>query len=116
LGAHVFKGIGEIDLLAHSDAVLGNSGSAEAFVDDDIATGGPEGAAHGMGQLVGSTQKLLAGIVGIKQLLGHIKKSPWDSGPRPQTPFWERSVPKREFGNEETFSQPWRGYRSREGF
>ena len=34
---------------------------------------GPRVTAHGVGQLLGARQKLLAGVVGIEQLLCHVR-------------------------------------------
>ena len=75
LGAHVLEGIGELDFLGDGDAVLGDGGAAEAFLDDDVAAGRPERAADGLGELFGAGEQLLAGVVGVEQLLGHMSSS-----------------------------------------
>ena len=71
LRAHVLERIGQLDLLADGDAVLGDGRPAEALVDDDVAPGGPEGAAHRMSKFLGSGEELLAGVVGVEKLFGH---------------------------------------------
>ena len=77
LGPHVLERIGQIDFLADGDAVLGDGGPAERFVDDDVAACGPEGAADRLGQLLGSGEELFAGVVGVEQLFGHGIESPF---------------------------------------
>src|SRR5262249_49341025 len=71
LGPHVLERIGQVDLLADGDAVLGDGRSAEGLVDDDVAPGRSEGQPDRMGQLVGAGQELLARLIGIQKLLRH---------------------------------------------
>ena len=72
LGAHVLERIGQVDFLGDGDAVLGDGRAAEGLVDDDVAAGRPERDADGLGQLLGAREELLAGVVGVEQLLRHI--------------------------------------------
>ena len=71
LGAHVLERVGQVDFLGDRDAVLGDGRAAEGLVDDDVPAGRPERDADGLGQLLGPGEELLAGVVGIEQLLGH---------------------------------------------
>ena len=47
-------------------------GPAEGLVDDDVAAGRPERDADRLGQLLGPGEELLAGVVGVEQLLRHV--------------------------------------------
>ncbi len=60
LGAHVLEGIGQVDLLADGDAVLGDGRPAETLVENDVASGRPESDAHGASQLIGAGEQFLA--------------------------------------------------------
>src|SRR5918911_1620740 len=51
LGAHVLERVGQVDLLADGDAVLGDGRPAKALVEDDVAPGRAEGQADRVGQL-----------------------------------------------------------------
>ena len=52
LGAHVFVGVFQLDLLGDGDAVLGDGGRAEGLFEDDVAAGGAEGDLDGAGELL----------------------------------------------------------------
>src|SRR5205085_6303676 len=41
------------------------------LVDDDVSAGRPEGDADRVGELLGAREELLAGVVGVEELLGH---------------------------------------------
>ena len=47
-------------------------GPPKRLVDDDVPAGRPEGDADRLGQLLGAGQELLAGVVGVEQLLRHV--------------------------------------------
>ena len=52
LGAHVLKGILELDFLRNGDPVLRDGGRAEFLVDDDISSPGSQGNLDGVGELL----------------------------------------------------------------
>src|SRR5438034_1116498 len=62
LGAHVLELVLELDLLGDGDAVLGDAGSAERLVEDDVAALGAERHLDGVGEDVHATQHLVACI------------------------------------------------------
>ena len=78
LGAHVLVGVLQLDLLGDGDAVLGDGRAAPALVEDGIAAARPEGGADGPGQLGDAGQQLLAGLIGVGQLLGSHWRSPFE--------------------------------------
>ena len=67
------NGSGRSISLRDRDAVLGDGRAAEGLVDDDVAAGRPERDADRVGQLLGPGQQLLAGFVGVEQLLRHVR-------------------------------------------
>ena len=62
LGAHVLELVFELDLLGDGDAVLGDAGSAEALVENDVAALRAERHPHGIGENVDPAQHLVASI------------------------------------------------------
>src|SRR5262249_14138230 len=60
LGDHVLELVGELDVLGDGDTVLGDAGSAERLVEDDIAALRTERHLHGIGEDVDATQHLVA--------------------------------------------------------
>ena len=61
LGAHVLELVFEFDLLGDGDAVLGDQGSAEGFLEHHVAALGPEGGLDGVGESVDAFQDVGAG-------------------------------------------------------
>ena len=70
LRAHVFVGVFELDLLGDGDAVLGDGGRAEGFLEDDVAAGGAEGDLDGAGEFLDAAENCLAGFVVECDLFG----------------------------------------------
>ncbi len=70
LGAHVLELVLELDLLGDGDAVLGDAGSAEALVEDDVAALRAERDLHRIGEGVDAAQHLVARIGGKSYVLG----------------------------------------------
>jgi hypothetical protein len=66
LGAHVLEGIGQVDLLADGNAVLGDGRAAEALVEDDIPSGRPQRDSDGASQFISAGEQLLARFVGVE--------------------------------------------------
>ena len=64
LGAHILELVVELDLLGDGDAVLGDAGSAERLVDNDIAALRTEGHSNGVGENIDAAQHLLARVGG----------------------------------------------------
>jgi hypothetical protein len=64
LGAHVLVGVVEFDLLGDGDAVLGDGGGAEGFLEDDDAAGGAEGDLDGLGEFLDAAEDRVA-CVGV---------------------------------------------------
>src|SRR5690606_22822055 len=62
--------VGELDLLGHRHAVLGDERRAEAAVDDDIAALRPQGDLHGIGEGVDALDDAAAGVVMELDFLG----------------------------------------------
>ena len=69
LRAHVLVRVGEFDFLGDGHAVLGNRGSAELLVEDDVAAAGAERGLDGLRELLNAREHGLAGFVFILQLL-----------------------------------------------
>ena len=57
LGAHVFVRVLELDLLGDGDAVLGDGRASEFLVEDDVASGRPEGRLDRSGQFLDATEQ-----------------------------------------------------------
>ena len=70
LGAHVLVGILEFDLLGDGDAVLGDGGGTERFLEDDDAARGAEGRLHGLGEFLNAAEHPLPGIDVVRDLFG----------------------------------------------
>ena len=70
LRAHVLELVGELDLLGDGDAVLGDTGSAEALLDHDIAALGTERDLDGIGENVDAAQHLVARVGGETDFFG----------------------------------------------
>ena len=96
LGAHIFKGVGELDFLGDGYAVGADLGRAELFVQDYVAAAGAEGNFYRVGQDVDAGAQRLAGFFGVCQLLRGHCRSPlggmcscvglrwmWGRGPSP---------------------------------
>ena len=62
LRAHVLELVFELDLLGDGDAVLGDAGGAERFVEHDVAALGAERHLHRVGENVDAAQHLVARI------------------------------------------------------
>ena len=71
LGAHVLKGIGQLDLLGDGHAVIGDEGGAELLVEHDVAALGAQGDLNGIGQGVDAALQGAAGVLAVENLLGH---------------------------------------------
>jgi hypothetical protein len=63
LGAHVLELVLQFDLLGDGHAVLGDQGSAEGFVEDDVAALGAEGHLDRIGQGVDPFENFVAGVL-----------------------------------------------------
>ena len=72
LGAHVFKGVLQFDLLGHRHPVLGNGGAPELLVENDVATGRSEGAFHGARQFLHPAEETLTGDFVENEFFSHI--------------------------------------------
>ncbi len=70
LRAHVFEWVLQFDILRDGDAVLGDGRAAPTFVQNRIAATWPERRTHGAGQLAGTGQEFLTGVIGEGELLG----------------------------------------------
>ena len=68
LRAHVLQRILQLDFLGDRDAVLGDGGAAELFLQNDVAAAGAKRYLHRVGQLVDAAQNRLAGIFAINNL------------------------------------------------
>src|SRR6185437_11436816 len=62
LGAHVLELVLELDLLGDGDAVLGDAGSAERLLENDVAALRAERHLDGVGENVDAAQHAVAGI------------------------------------------------------
>ncbi len=62
LGAHVFKGVFQLDFLGDGDAVVGDGRRAELLVDGDVAALGAEGGGYGRGDRVDAAFQLAASV------------------------------------------------------
>src|SRR5215469_2327069 len=62
LGAHILELVVEFDFLGDGDAVLGDAGRAERFVQHDVAALGAERHSHRIGENVDAAQHLVARI------------------------------------------------------
>src|SRR5262249_44417952 len=56
LGAHVLELVLKLDLLGNRNAVLGDAGSAERLVENDVAALRPEGDPHSIGEDIDAAQ------------------------------------------------------------
>ena len=70
LGAHVFVGVFELDFLGDRDAVLGDGGGAEFFVEDDVAARRAEGGLDGAGEFLDAAQEGLTRVLRRMELFG----------------------------------------------
>ena len=64
LRAHILELVLQLDLLGDGDAVLGDPGSAEALVEDDVAALGAEGDLHRVGEDVDAAHDALTRVAG----------------------------------------------------
>ena len=71
LRAHVFEGILQINLLAHSHAVFRDGGTTKRLVDDDVAPGGAHRHRYGAGQFFHALEQLGTCVVVEQKLFGH---------------------------------------------
>ncbi len=62
LRAHILELVLQFDFLGDADAVLGDAGSAEALVDDDVAALRPQGHLDRIGQNVDAAQNALTSV------------------------------------------------------
>ena len=76
LGAHVLKGVLQLDLLGDGHAVVGDEGSAELLVQHHIAALGAQSDLNGIGQLVDAGLQSLAGLVAPLDQLRHNQLPP----------------------------------------
>ena len=70
LRAHVLELVLKLDFLGDGDAVLGDAGSAERFIQHDVAAFGAERHFHRIGENVDAAQHLVARIDGEFDFLG----------------------------------------------
>jgi hypothetical protein len=70
LRAHVLVRVLELDLLGDGDAVLGDRGSSEALLDEDVPTPRPQSDLHGAGELLHTGPDLLAPVLAEGDVLG----------------------------------------------
>ena len=71
LGAHVLRGLLQLDLLGHRDAVLGNGRAAVLLVDHHVPALGAERGLHGLRQDVDAAQERRPRLLVEHQLLRH---------------------------------------------
>ena len=71
LGAHVLELVLQLDLLGDGDTVIGDERAAELLAQHDIAALGAEGNFNGVGQLVDTCAKRLAGVLALLDLFSH---------------------------------------------
>ena len=76
LGAHVLKGVGQLDLLGDGHAVVGDEGRAELLVQHHVAALGAQGDLNGVGELVDTALQSAAGVLAVDDLLSHEKLPP----------------------------------------
>src|SRR5215218_2777603 len=72
LSAHVLERIGQLDLLGHRHAVLGDGRRAELLLDNDVASLGAEGHLDRVSQLVDTPKDRGARVPGVDNLLSHV--------------------------------------------
>ena len=65
LGAHVLKGVFQLDFLGDGHAVVGDQGSAELLVQHHVAALGAQGDLYGICQLVDAGLQGLAGFLAV---------------------------------------------------
>jgi hypothetical protein len=70
LRAHVLELVVEFDLLGDGDAVLGDTGGAEALFDEDMAALGAERHLDRVGENVDAAQQAVARVAGKPDVLG----------------------------------------------
>ena len=80
LGAHVLVGVLELDFLGYRNAVLGDGGRAELFVEEDIAALGSEGDLYRLGDSLDADEELAPRVFTEQDLLGHSLLSPFLKG------------------------------------
>ena len=71
LCAHVLKLVLQLNLLGDGDTVIGDERAAELLAQHDIAALGAEGNLNGVGQLVNTCAKRLAGVLALLDLFSH---------------------------------------------
>ena len=77
LRAHVLELVLELDLLGDGDAVLGDAGSAERFLEHDVAALGAERDLDGVGENVDAAQHALARVLSkLDVFRGHVGQAP----------------------------------------
>ena len=76
LCAHVLERILELDVLCDRHAVVGDQRSAVLLAEDNVAALRAEGDFHGICKLVNASQKSLAGLFAINNLLCHNRITP----------------------------------------
>ena len=69
--AHVLIDVFEVDFLGHGDAVLGDGGRAETFLEDDVPAAGAERYFDRLGQLADAALQRVAGFLIECNHLGH---------------------------------------------
>ena len=76
LGADVFEGIVEFDLLGDGVAVIDDVRSAEAFLQNHVASAGADRDAHGIGKGVHAALERAAGLIRKAEEFGHVLQVP----------------------------------------
>ena len=71
LGAHVLKGVLQLDLLGDGNTVVGDKGSAELLVQHHVAALGAQGDLYSIGQLVDALLQSLAGLLAVADNFSH---------------------------------------------
>ena len=88
LGAHVLVGVFELNFLGDGDAVLGDGGRAEGFLQDDVAAFGAERDFDGSGELLNAASHRVAGFLiegnhfchGVAPWFGCLCREPLEGG------------------------------------
>ena len=71
LCAHVLELVLQLDLLSDGDTVIGDERAAELLAQHNIAALGAQGDLNGVGQLVDTCAKRLAGVLALLDLFSH---------------------------------------------
>ena len=71
LGAHVLKGVLQLDLLGDGHAVVGDEGGAELLVQHHVAAFGAQSDLDGVSQLVHALFQSLAGFLAVANDFSH---------------------------------------------